>query len=464
MFFLFNLKKKLIIDYLRSSSPEGLLKKGEKKVIPAFKSASAKSSYYKKLLKEAGVNAQQIKDIDSFKKLVPVIDKKIFQEPLSDLCLQGKLNKLQAISVSSGFSREFSYSLSSKEELGKMPFFCDFFLDYNFHTQKKKTLLINCLGMGVKVYTNLALAETSVRPDSVLTIIKKALPYFKQFIIVGNAYFLKRVAEDIAQSNINLSSKALHLLMGEDWFPENYRTYLASLLGHNFTRLEEGVIAANFGISELGLSLFQETKEIIQIRRLAFENKAFREALFGADKKACPAFFQYNPLEIFLEEIKGSLVFTILRKDALIPLLRYDSKDKGKIIPYCHLAKTLKNFHYEKHLPEFKLPLVAVFGRKDRVLNIEGIDITPEEIKEALYSDFEAAALTTGYFRMSNENNMLKLEVQLKEGREPDARLENKFREAIKKHAKTDCFLLLYPYEKFPYGMGLIYEQKFKYI
>lgn len=464
MIFLFNLKKKLIIDYLKSSSPESLLKKGEKGVIPAFKSAGAKCSYYKKLLEEAGVDIRQIKDIDSFKKLVPVIDKKIFQEPLSDLCFHGKIDKLQAISVSSGFSRDFSYSLSSKEELKKIFFYCDFLLDYNLHTQKNKTLFINCLGMGVKVYTSLSLAETSVRPDSVLAIIKKASPYFKQFIIVGNAYFLKKVAEDIAQSSINLSSKALHLLMGEDWFPENYRSYLSGLLGHEADLPQRGIISASFGISELGLSLFQETKETIQIRRLAFENKAFREALFGEGIKICPAFFQYNPLAIFLEEIEESLVFTILRKDALIPLLRYDSRDKGKIIPYRHLEKILKNFHYEKYLPEFKLPLVAVFGRKDKVLNINGIDITPEEIKEALYSDFEAAALTTGYFRMSNENNILKLEVQLKEAKVPSEKIENKFKEAMKKYVKIDFSLLLYPYEKFPYGMGLIYEQKFKYI
>ncbi len=464
MNFLFNLKKKLIVNYLKKSSPDGLLKKGEKEVIPAFKAASAKSSYYKRLLNEAGVSIQQIKDMDSFKRLVPVIDKKIFQEPLSDLCFKGKINKLQVLSLSSGFSREFSYSLTSKEELKKMFFFCDFFLDYNFHTQKKKTLLINCLGMGVKVYTNLTLAETSVRPDSVLAIIKKTLPFFEQFIIVGNAYFLKKVAEDIADSGIDLNSKALHLLMGEDWFPENYRGYLSGLLGHEANLPQKGIIGANFGISELGLSLFQETKETIQIRRLAFENKAFREALFGEGNKACPVFFQYNPLAIFLEEIEESLVFTILRKDSLIPLLRYDSKDKGKIIPYRHLEKILKNFHYERYLPEFKLPLAAVFGRKDKVLNISGTNISPEEIKEALYSDFEAAALTTGYFHMSNENNILKLEVQLKEGKESSIEIENKFKEAMKKYIKINFSLLLYKYRDFPYGMGLIYEQKFKYI
>ncbi|MCK9603091.1 MAG: hypothetical protein M0R66_01740 [Candidatus Omnitrophica bacterium] len=461
---LFNLKEKFIIDYLRRSSPEALLKKGEKEIIPVFKAAGGESNYYKKMLKEANVDIEQVNNLAAFKKQVPLTSKKIFQEPLSDLCFKGKLNKLQVLSVSSGFSREFSYSLTSKEELKKMLFFCDFFLDHNFHTQEKKTLFINCLGMGVKVHTSLALAETSVRPDSVLAVLKKSLPHFEQFIIVGNAYFLKKVAEDIAESNINLSSKALHLLMGEDWFPENYRSYLSGLLGHDFNFPHKGIIGASFGISELGLSLFQETKETIQVRRLAFENKAFREALFGAGIKVCPVFFQYNPLEIFLEEIEESLVFTILRKDALIPLLRYDSKDKGKIVPYRHLEKTLKNFHYEQYLPEFKLPLVAVFGRKDKVLDINGVDITPEEIKEALYSDFLVAALTTGYFRMSKENNAFKLEVQLKEGKELNGGIENKFIETVKKHIKMDFSLVLYPYDKFPYGMGLIYEQKFKYI
>jgi acyl-coenzyme A synthetase/AMP-(fatty) acid ligase len=110
------------------------------------------------------------------------------------------------------------------------------------------------------------------------------------------------------------------------------------------------------------------------------------------------------------------------------------------------------------------LPLAAVEDRKDKFLEVKERRIYPEEIKEALYSDFQMASATTGYFRMSEDNGQLKLEVQLRKDKLPEEELRRKFQGAIAKAIKQDFNLILYPYKDFPYGMGLIYEQKFKYI
>ena len=92
------------------------------------------------------------------------------------------------------------------------------------------------------------------------------------------------------------------------------------------------------------------------------------------------------------------------------------------------------------------------------------ITVTPEDVKAGLYSDFEVARKTTGYFRMSKHDEFLRLEIQLKENTSPTGELRKRFYQAIRKHVNTYFELLVYPYREFPYGMGLIYEHKFKYV
>lgn len=461
-----NWQRRQIRTYLEKANPQEIIKEAQKRLLPCFRAASQNVPAYQKILKEKNVKPRLIKDEGTFRQLVPVIDKEIFSlYPLRELCQKAMLEKAKIFSTSSGFSGKFSYSLTTAGELKNLSSLADFLLDYHFHTSAKKTMVISCLAMGVKVYTNLALAEVSVRPDLVLALIDKLSNDFQQFILIGNPLFLKAVLEKAQEEGFNLKSKDIFIVMGEEWFPENLRSYLLGLLGRDSKESGDRlIIGSNMGICELGLSLFRESRETINIRRKASEDEKFRAALFGEDATACPILFQYNPFQIFLEEIDNSLVFSTLSKDALIPLMRYDSKDKGRIISYERLKEILREFNYERYLPKMHLPLVAVEGRKDKFLEVKERRIYPEEIKESLCSDFQMASATTGYFRMGKESGQLKIEIQLKEDKAPSEELKRKFKAAIARFAPEDFNLTLYPYKDFPYGMGLIYEQKFKYI
>lgn len=458
-------KKRKIAEYLEKTDSSKILQEAEKKLIPAFHYVAANVPAYKCLLKEKNVDVSKIKDIKSFKELVPLLNKEIFcSRGIKDLCLDGALKDAKVFSTSSGFSGTFSFAISAKRELKSIKSACDFLLDYNFDTGRKKTLVVNCLAMGVKVYTDLPLAETSVRPDSILALINKFEHEFEQFILIGNPFFLKEVLEEGLKRGIDWKTKNINLVMGEDWFPESFRSYLGSLLGIEFSQSDKRMVGSSMGICELGLSLFQESRHTIDIRRLAAKDEKLRTALFGEDFKTCPLLFHYNPFQIFLEEIDGGLVFSMLNKDAVIPLIRYHSGDRGKIITCQMLKEVFAEFNYQGYLPEIHLPLVAVSGRKDKFIPLGGKKIFPEEIKEALYSDFTVAGLTTGYFHISQDNGRLKLEIQLKEGINPCEEINGKFRDALIKYISEDFILSLYPYREFPYGVGLIYEQKFKYL
>jgi phenylacetate-CoA ligase len=458
-------RRKQVFNYLKNTDSRKILKQSSKMLIPAFLATAKKVPAYKKILQNKNLDILRVKDIKSFQELVPVINKEIFSlYRISELCRDGDLGKAKIISTSSGFSGKFSFSLSTEKELKGISRMTDFLMEYTFDSVRKKTLLINCLGMGVKVYTGLTLAETSVRPDSVLAIIDKFAGDFQQFILIGNPFFLKKVLEDGVKIGIDWKSKQVNLVIGEDWFPESFRSYLAGILGVDFDSWQKGLIGSNMGVCELGLSLFQESPATINIRRLSEKDKRLKEALFGKELTTCPILFHYNPFQIFLEELNGELLFSVLDKDALIPLLRYDSGDRGRIIPYQKLKEVLSDFHYQSYLPRIQLPLVAVSGRKDKLIRIKNTVIYPEEVKEGIYSDFEIASATTGYFRMTEDSGALKLEVQLREGVAPGEELHQRFKQAIVKFVKADLSLILYPYREFPSGIDLVYEQKFKYI
>jgi len=455
-----------IINYIKYANPDEILEGGKKNLIPVFKRVAKNVPLYKEFLEKKGIDLTKIKDTESFKNLVPVIDKKIFNtDDIAKLCLGGSLKTLKSIMLSSGYSGvSYSFGLNQQKKLKELSYITDFFLDLYFNINHKKTLFINCLGMGTKVYTNLPSAETSVRADTVIELVKKFSSCFEQIIIISNPYFVKKIIEDGAEQGIDWKSILVNLIIGEDWFPEGFRGYLAQFLGIDFNQPEKGLIASTMGICELGFNLFFESKDTIRIRRLACEDQRLREALFGEKVSICPILFHYHPCEIFLEEWNGELIFTTLNRKALMPLIRYNSKDRGKIHSYNDVREVLTRFNYQDYIPEFKLPLVSVMGRSGKVIEFNNVAVTPEQIKTGIYSDFEIAGATTGYFRMTKQDTHLHIEVQLKEGRQSTDELKKKFCDAIAKYVKADFELLLYSYKDFPYGIGLIYENKFKYI
>jgi len=458
-------KRRKMVNFFQNTPADTFLKLSEDKLLPVIREVASRVPAYQRLLKDKNININQVKNKEDFKRLIPVSDKGIFSaNEVADLCRDGALNKMKLVSTSSGFSRQFSYGLSSARELNNLRFSLDSLLDLYFNVSKRKTFLINCLAMGVKVYTSLPLAETSVRSDMVIALIKKISSHFEQTIIIGNTYFIKKLIEEGLESGIDWKSKIVNFIIGEDWFPEGLRSYFAKLLGIDFNQPEKGLIMSTMGICELGLTLFQESFETIRLRRMSQADNKLHSALFGEGTDICPILFHYHPYQIFLEEIDGGLVFTTLSKDNLIPFIRYASGDIGGIRNYNDLKDVLMKLNYHDCVPKWKLPLVWVIGRKGQYIELNNIHVSPEQVKSGIYSDFEVAEATTGYFRMSKQNERLRLEIQLREGKNASDQLNGRFFQAITKYVKTDFELLLYPYKEFPYGMGLIYEQKFKYI
>ncbi len=467
-------KKFLTIQMMAALEPAMIKNMSEKKALKVFRKASSEVPAYKQFLEERNVDPSLIKTIEDFKNKVPVSDKantfKLHSHDIEQLFPAGEIKNIKSIITSSGHTGNFSFGLTNEKETAKSQETIDFMLDYIFNVNSQKTLLVNCLPMGIKVNSSkVTVADTSVRSDIVLEIIKTFSKSFDQTILIGENSFVKKVLEDGLDSGFNFKNIRLHLVLGEELLPENLRSYLANILGTNPDDIKNpGLIASSFGVAEFGLNLFYETKELIRIRRLINHDMNLRKKIFGNSFEDLPALLHYNPLRIFVEELNkedsvGDLLVTNLDADASIPLIRYNIKDEGRLIQFNELKDTLDSFGYSEYVPRIRMPLVMIWGR-DKILTKEGISFRPEFIKEILYQDRYVAGSITGNFKLSNSKAGLRIEIQTKENAKITQDFENKIRKILQANIRVKTEIIIYPYRDFPHGMELNYEKKFQYI
>ncbi|MFH0876987.1 MAG: hypothetical protein V1863_02010 [Candidatus Omnitrophota bacterium] len=468
-------KKHLAIQMLASLEPRKLTELSENRALKTFHRAAAKIPAYTEFLTQNRTSPSSVRSIDDFKSLVPLTDKektfKMHTPAIEKLCLQGQLKDVQAIVSSSGYTGYFSYGLNTAKEIKKSQEAIDFVLDYVFEVRSKSTLLVNGLPMGVKIHSSLVtVVDTSVRADIIIGIIKTFARCFDQVILVGENSFVKKVLEDGLEAGVNWKKTKMNLVLGEEILPENLRTYFADILGINPDDASApGIIGSSFGVAEIGLNVFYETRELIRIRRLMLRDKKLREKLIGHDTENLPALFHYNPIRVFVEEVPNDrklsdMVLTNLEEDTNIPLVRYNIKDEGITISFNHLKEALFALGYSDYTPRIRLPLVAIWGR-NKLLVDEGFYLRPEFIKELLYQDKTIACGITGNFRISKSKAGLRIEIQTKENHSGlDEDLENRIRILLLDHIPAKAEIIVYPYRDFPYGMELNYEKKFRYI
>ncbi len=448
-------------SFMSASSVE-LQTQSEQKAIAAFDAAYQRSPPYRAHLQKTGFQNTPIRNIEDFKKYVPVSTKDMIYGNTSWISKHLPLEPSPSFLLSSGSSGIFSFGIHSQHHINQQTEFLNALFSHYFHILDQKTLIINCLGQAVRLPAlDAAIIETGPRTDALLYILEKLSPQFEQTILVGDNYFVKNSLEDGLNRGIPLSRLCLQLILGGVYLPETLRTYLAELLNN---KTYNGLILSSMGISEFGLNLFVETPETITLRQWAEKNPVLSQKIFGDAAPFTPMFFNYFPQAFYIEEVHGEIVITNLNTQALLPLIRYNAGDKGRSIPYEDLKHVdLGEIDMATLRPPFKSPLVLIYGKNEYVETPNKIKIYPQQVQKGLYEHIGTASLTTGYFRL-NTNNGMSLQIQLKQGIQPNEAVTQQFRQAILQNINVDIPLILYPYHLFPYGMGLDYERKFKYL
>jgi phenylacetate-CoA ligase len=445
-----------------------ILAASQNEAIRSFRRMSGSIPFYKRYLGSINVHPRRIKTGSDFKTLVPVLDKeKLFTANLNDIkeIFSGRsITGCRSILPNSGFSGKFSFGINTRKDCKSQEKNIDRMLHRLFDATRQKTLLVNALCMGIDIPTQRAVTvNTGPREDIVISIVRIFAKAFDQIIMVGDNCFIKNVLEGGRDEGIDWPALNVHIVMGGDSFPENFRIYLAHILGARSSRHKEGVIGSSYGTAELGLNILWETPKTIRLREKSDKDSRFMEELLGEKALFSPMLFHYNPLTVYMEEENGRLLFTTLNRNAKLPIIRYATGDMGHIIPYERFASVLKGAGLSDLLPQYQIPLVAVKGRS-QYLDLDGLRVSPDFIKNILYGDLSLPAKTTGYFRMRKIDNRLTLDIQLKHGIEATTDLNNEFTNMFKKAIDKDVDLMLSPYHNFCYGLELNYERKFQYI
>jgi len=455
--------QKIFLQHYLQKSPAYYKNDQEKYLLKVFHQYATSVPAYTKLLKEKGVDPESITTIDAFQRLVPVIDKYDtfikYEDQISNLCVNGDLHGVASILSSSGYSGRFSYGLVSREENEAGRKMLDLYLDQRFHIEERRTLLINCLPMGVKVPSErTVVADISVRPDMAIALVRSFGKDFDQIIMIGENTFMKYTLELGLEKGIQWSNYNIRIIVGEESFPETYRTYIASLLQKNIDKADEVIVGSSMGISEIGLSVFQESLDTIRIRRKLDVEPELRKKYFG-NVRFTPMIFNYVPMVFYVEEHKKEgdefpeFVFTPLSMKRKLPLIRYNSHDKGMHIK---LGDDLK------HLTTTNLPVVAIFGRGD-FIEVTGQRIYTEGVKEALYSNIVFAAKVTGNFLLPlgvHTQKPVSLRIQLKRGISAAREMKKEAENLISGYYKDLLRIELVEFE----GMPLDFERKLPYL
>jgi phenylacetate-CoA ligase len=471
MVFLKNKLKKFfyakVINSLKKSVPSQLIAHSEQKALAAFDQARHYLPFYKVYLQKAGFHNIPVTTIESFKKYVPLLDKQtVFNSQLPPLIFEDLNSEVCSnILLSSGTSGHFSFGIHSRDRADKDAQALNIIFDHYLNILSKKTLIVNCLTSAVHLPSlDATIVEIGPKTDALLYILKNLAPSFEQTVLIGDNYFIKNALEDGLTVGIDYSELQIHLVLGGIYLPESLRKHLRTILYKNTENLYHGYILSSMGISEFGVNLFLESEETIRLRQWSAQNPLSAKKLFGADSPDyLPMFFNYFPQSIYLEEIGGHLVITNLDTKDPLPLIRYNTKDKGRVIPYDELLKlsseekALKNM-----LPPFKSPLVLIYG-KEECVRLGDKNIYPHQVQQGLYEDFDSALKTTGYFRLRTAHGQLTLDIQLKKGIHPSDKLVEQFRRSALKYISSETSIVLYPYHEFPYGMELDYERKFAF-
>jgi phenylacetate-CoA ligase len=445
----------------------------QERAVEQFRRAAGRVPFYRRLLDDRRIRPSRVTDIDTFRATVPIISKRhVFtSQPLANLLVDRAVDDVVTLISSSGLTAS-SFSLGMVDGPGTQAMIAsvDEYLDARFQTADKKTFVINTCAMGVTIPTSLPSTNLSVRSDKALALLRALRPYYRQFVVTSDVYFLKKLIED-GRRGRQWRSWPVQFVIGGEWFPESYRQYLAGLLEVDLDRPRPRIhILGSMGAAELGFNLCFETHETVRLRRLAAADERVRDALFGP-VDTIPMIGHYDPRRWFIEVAPvrdrpsngGAFVFTSLDMRAAMPLVRYQTGDYGQLFSHRHVSQILRSLKYDAYIPAGSYPLLAVAGRSGQSVTVAGTPVSIERLRSVLYSNHRLAALATGQFTATRRAGRLHLRVQLQAAVESGRAASIQARLSTLFNRHVPAVVQAVPYFDFREALGVDYERKFNH-
>jgi phenylacetate-CoA ligase len=423
-------------------------KRGETHALRLFHAMAVRVPAYGDFLKKHHVDHKKIKSIQDFSHVPPISkDSYLRAYPRESVYWDGVFSdKPWIISTTSGSTGEPFYFPRQEKQNEQYALTAELYLRTNFQIHKKKTLYIIGFPMGAwigGVFTLQALELIQKRGTYALSIISPGInkveiikaiknlgPHFDQVLIGSYGPFLKDTLDEGTRMGINWKKYKLGFIFSAEGFSETFRDYIiesAKLTNPYTTTLN------HYGTVDMG-TMSYETPLAILLRRMGTTDPGVYQALFGQVHKL-PTLTQYIPEHFYFESVNNNLYCTA---DSGIPLVRYDLKDHGGVIPLTPLTSRVPKLasHIQKARISdtiWSLPFVYVYERSDFSVSFFAFQIYPETIRKALQQRAFAPMITGKFTMMVTFDTKASQQLEIHIETMPNARIPQSIKTQIQK-------------------------------
>ncbi|MCQ2074806.1 MAG: hypothetical protein MJY77_06395 [Bacteroidaceae bacterium] len=332
---------------------------------------------------------------DNFEDL-PVISKQdyLLSYPMEQLCRPGDMDRIHLIGASSGFSKSGAVFWPKRpcDEKAYMESIEAMFIDH-YHIDTRKTLCIECLAFGMWIggmqiaaaIRNIALsgnyhftiATPGLNLREAVNVIEAYHGRYDQLLVITNPSNIPIITALIRDSGIRLKPGTTYFPVVGEYFTESLREHICVEYGHPAD--STSVLWTGYGSADTG-DVSYETVASIKVRKWFASHPDRSVEIFGTEDT--PMMLNLND-KCLVEIIGGHIVVT---KDQFIPLVRYDTKDRGGLMD----RESLRGIVPDDLLDAMPEQWMYVFGRADNAVIFYGTNLMVGDIQQWLLSLSEA--------------------------------------------------------------------------
>jgi phenylacetate-CoA ligase len=427
------------LKFFASRSAEWWEKQAEKKALETFHEAAEKVPAYRDFLNKNGIKDHtKIQTIEDFKKYVPITTKEnyIFEYELNER-LSIPYEKLFTIATTSGTTGKPVYWPRLAVQDKMLSFYYELICRNIYKIHEIPTLFIICYSLGNYIAGELntfAWKEAALRNKNKLTVatpgsdIEGALEILDAFIdkydqIIIGAYpsFFKLLLDEAEKRGIDWQKYNIKWHYGgEACSPKLLERIKKKVLGD---KVDYSFVLAIYGTADAGGLAFGNPFTVI-LQEIINKNNNLKKKLEEQKIIIEGSLVQINTLAYFIEEINNYIVITC---GGAVPLVRYNIKDLGTIIPF---NKVTEIFNEEKidifkilneKIPFyclFKQPLIAVKGR-EQCISFDGANVFPYQIENLIESNPWFNSFKISKKELGDGGSKFVVYLELKKGKNP---------------------------------------------
>lgn len=381
--------------------------------IELFKKAIEEIPAYREHIQANGLDIQRIHTMDDYPK-IPVINKNylsgnsrraIFaggELPVSASCSSGSSglptywfrSEADDLAAAKGYKHLIADVLNIKKEERVLALVC-----FAMGSWVAGTLTVDCLKLIAAEGYQLTIFPAGIEREDGLNALRILGPEFDRILIYGYPPLLLDFVKDAHERNIPMGEK-VSLIPAGDKNSEQWRETIAALAG-----CPQEQVVSFYGSAD-ALYMACETPLSLAIKKEALQNPELYQFLFGETHVASmPGMYQYDEDRLYLEAVNNELILTI---DRTLPLIRYNLRDRVKILNHQEMRAALSRFDLQNKkifelLDGWKNPFVIVGSRTDVAVNYYGINIYYDNIKN-ITDHPENASLLSGSYMTYIEN------------------------------------------------------------